>query len=84
MTTSLQSGVNLTFIPTEKFKTTRLFFRFSTKHCKKDAAKRALLANLLETNSLNYPTQTKISEKLADLYGASFGLNVAKKGKSFL
>jgi len=80
MTTSLQSGVNLTFIPTEKFKTTRLFFRFSTKHCKKDAAKRALLANLLETNSLNYPTQTKISEKLADLYGASFGLNVAKKG----
>jgi len=80
MAISLQPGVKLTVIPTEKFKTVRLFVRFSTKHQKMDASKRALLTNLLETNSFNYPTQTKLSEKLADLYGASFGLNVSKKG----
>lgn len=80
MAISLQPGVNLTVIPTEKFKTIRLFFRFSTKHQKQAAAKRALLTSLLETNSLNYPSQTKLSEKLADLYGASFGLGVGKKG----
>ncbi|AYW49339.1 insulinase family protein [Tetragenococcus halophilus] len=80
MTISLQPGVKLTVIPTEKFKTIRLFVRFSTKHQKAVASKRALLTNLLETNSFNYPTQTKLSEKLADLYGASFGLNVSKKG----
>ena len=80
MAISLQPGVKLTVIPTEKFKTVRLFVRFSTKHQKAVASKRALLTNLLETNSLNYPTQTKVSEKLADLYGASFGLNVSKKG----
>lgn len=80
MSISLQPGINLTVIPTKKFKTIRLFFRFSAKHHKKNAAKRALLTSLLETNSLNYPTQTKLSEKLAELYGASFGLNVAKKG----
>lgn len=80
MAISLQPGVKLTVIPTEKFKTIRLFVRFSTKHQKAVASKRALLTNLLETNSFNYPTQTKLSEKLADLYGASFGLNVSKKG----
>ncbi|AYW47659.1 insulinase family protein [Tetragenococcus osmophilus] len=80
MAISLQSGVNLTVIPTEKFKTVRLFFHFSTEHQKKIAAKRTLLTSLLETNSLHYPSQTQLSEKLADLYGASFGLNVGKKG----
>ena len=35
---------------------------------------------MLETNSLNYPDQTKLSAKLAELYGASFGLSVRKKG----
>ncbi|GMA53302.1 hypothetical protein GCM10025857_46590 [Alicyclobacillus contaminans] len=79
MAISLQSGVNLTVIPTEKFKTVRLFFHFSTEHQKKIAAKRTLLTSLLETNSLHYPSQTQLSEKLADLYGASFGLNVGKK-----
>lgn len=42
--------------------------------------KRALLANLLETSSLRYPDQTKLSGQLAELYGASFGLNVGRKG----
>lgn len=80
MTVQLQSGVHLTVIPTEKYKTIRVFLRFSTKHSEKTAAKRTLLTSLLETNSLHYPDQIALSSQLAELYGASFGLNVGKKG----
>ena len=43
-------------------------------------AKRTLLTSLLETTSLAYPTQTAFSSQLAELYGASFGMNVNKRG----
>lgn len=76
----LQSGIQLTVIPTEKYKTIRIFIRFSAKHSAATATKRTLLTSLLETNSLHYPNQTDISSKLAELYGASFGLSVGKKG----
>lgn len=80
MAIQLQPGIQLTVIPTEKYKTIRTFLRFSAPHSKQTAAKRTLLTSLLETNSLHYPDQTDLSAKLADLYGASFGLNVGKKG----
>lgn len=80
MTIQIQPGITLTVIPTEKYKTIRLFARFSAKHTRQEAASRTLLTSILETNSLNYPTQTALSAKLADLYGASFGLNVGKRG----
>ena len=76
----LQPGIQLTVIPTEKYKTIRIFIRFSGQHNEQAATSRTLLTSLLETNSLNYPTQTAISSKLAELYGATFGLNVGKKG----
>ncbi len=80
MAIQLQPGIQLTVIPTEKYKTIRIFIRFSAKHSEQTAAKRTLLTSLLETNSLHYPDQTALSTKLAELYGASFGLNVGKKG----
>ncbi|MGX7327899.1 EF-P 5-aminopentanol modification-associated protein YfmF [Enterococcus bulliens] len=76
----LQSGITLQIIPTKKYKTTRLFIRFTSRHTADEATKRTLLTSLLETNSKQYPTQTVLSKKLAELYGASFGINVAKKG----
>ncbi|MGX7195882.1 EF-P 5-aminopentanol modification-associated protein YfmF [Enterococcus olivae] len=76
----LQPGIRLTVIPTEKYKTIRIFIRFSAKHSEKTATKRTLLTSLLETNSLHYPKQTDISSQLAELYGATFGLSVGKKG----
>ena len=73
MTIPIQPGISLTVIPTEKFKTIRLFIRFSTPHTRKKATSRTLLTSLLETNSLNYPTQTALSAKLAELYGVKAG-----------
>ncbi|PAB01569.1 EF-P 5-aminopentanol modification-associated protein YfmF [Enterococcus canintestini] len=80
MSVELGKGINLEVIPTKKYKTTRILIRFSARHSEKTAAARTLLTSLLETNSLNYPTQNELSTRLAELYGASFGVSVAKKG----
>ncbi|MEI5994142.1 EF-P 5-aminopentanol modification-associated protein YfmF [Candidatus Enterococcus mansonii] len=80
MPIALAQGVNLHVVPTEKYKTVRILVRFNTRLNKETITKRTLLSSLLETNSLNYPSQVKLSEKLAELYGASFGINVNKKG----
>lgn len=79
MPIALAQGVNLHVVPTEKYKTVRILVRFNTRLNKETITKRTLLSSLLETNSLNYPDQVKLSEKLAELYGASFGINVNKK-----
>ncbi|WP_314064013.1 EF-P 5-aminopentanol modification-associated protein YfmF [uncultured Vagococcus sp.] len=82
MSIALKQGVNLHVIPTDKYKTIRVMIRFAAPLLAETISKRTLLSSLLETNSQAYPTQTKLSEKLADLYGASFGINVNKKGDS--
>ena len=80
MTYQLAEGVNLHVLQTKQYKTVRIFVRFTTRLKKEVITKRSLLSSLLETNSLNYPDQTQLSAKLADLYGASFGTSVRKKG----
>lgn len=80
MSISLAEGVHLHVVHTRKYKTIRFIIRFSTGIDKETITKRSLLANLLETNSLNYPTQVKMSGELAELYGATFGIQVTKKG----
>lgn len=76
----LKTGVRLHIIPTKKYKTIQIYGRFTTRLTKEVMTKRALLANLLETNSSSYPDQSQLSGKLAELYGASFGFNVGRKG----
>lgn len=80
MSIELGNGINLEVMPSKKYKTTRILIRFSARHSEKTAAARTLLTSLLETNSLNYPTQNELSTRLAELYGAGFGVSVAKKG----
>ncbi|BAL61419.1 pitrilysin family protein [Melissococcus plutonius] len=80
MTIELAKGVNLQVVPTKKYKTLHILIRSVTRLCKKTITKRTLLSSLLETNSLHYPDQVKISEKLAELYGANFGIYTSKKG----
>ena len=80
MAIELKKNVRLTVLPTKKYKTIRVFIRFTSQLAAETAAKRTLLTSLLETTSLRYPTQTAFSTQLAELYGASFGMNVNKKG----
>lgn len=80
MVYQLAEGVNLHVLPTKQYKTIRIFIRFTARLQQEVITKRSLLSSMLESNSLNYPDQTKLSAKLAELYGASFGLSVRKKG----
>lgn len=80
MTIELKKGVRLTVLPTKKYKTIRIFVRFTAPLNVAQTAKRTLLTSMLETTSLAYPTQKAFSSKLAELYGASFGMNVNKRG----
>ncbi|MDE3906147.1 EF-P 5-aminopentanol modification-associated protein YfmF [Enterococcus lactis] len=80
MVYQLAEGVKLHVLPTKQYKTIRIFIRFTARLQQEVITKRSLLSSMLETNSLNYPDQTKLSAKLAELYGASFGLSVRKKG----
>lgn len=84
MNTEIKKGVYLEVIPTKKYKTTRVMIRFSTPIESKKITQRTLLSSLMETNSKHYPTQQEISEKLADLYGANFGIQVNKQGNFHL
>ncbi|MGO3732947.1 MAG: EF-P 5-aminopentanol modification-associated protein YfmF [Vagococcus sp.] len=80
MNVELNKHVNLHVIPSSKYKTTRILIRFAAPLDKETSSKRSLLASLMETNSLNFSTQVELSKKLADLYGASFGIGVSRNG----
>lgn len=81
MRIGLVKGVNLNIIPSKQFKTTRIFISFIKNiESKKELAERALLANYLEMCSQNYPTQIDIARKLSQMYGASFGSSVDRRG----
>ena len=81
MRIELVKGENLNIIPSKQFKTTRIFISFIKNiESKKELAERALLANYLEMCSQNYPTQIDIARKLSQMYGASFGSSVDRRG----
>lgn len=76
----LTPGVNLTVIPTSKFKTISIKVVFKTALTKENITSRSLLSRVLERNSKDYPTQSELSKALSNLYGASFGTSVSRKG----
>lgn len=77
----LKQGVHLTVQPSTQFKTTRIVVNFLAPLQRETVTKRSLLASLLETNSKDYPTQTALAAKLSQLYGASFGVNISRRGR---
>lgn len=80
----VQEGVNLHFIPTERFTTNTILIRFAAPMDEKRVAGRVLVANMLELSCQNYPTAQSLRRKLADLYGASLSTRVSKKGQAHL
>ena len=76
----LAQGVRLHVLPTKKYKTISIKFKFKTALDRDTITKRSLVSRLLETNSQQYPTQTDFQYALSKLYGANFGSGVSKKG----
>lgn len=75
------NGIEFYRIPADKFKT----FTFSVYFCdslnKERVSYNALIPFVLRRGSKEYPTSKKITEKLQELYGASFYSDVSKKGE---
>ncbi|MCI1893607.1 MAG: insulinase family protein [Lactobacillus sp.] len=81
MRTELTQGVYLNVVPTTQFKTTRVAIHFIAPADATTYAARTLLTSVLETSSAAYPTQSLLSAALEQLFGASFGIGVAKDGQ---
>ncbi|MBB1068655.1 insulinase family protein [Limosilactobacillus sp. RRLNB_1_1] len=77
---NLARGVDLHIIPTKQFKMNHVLIDFATPQTPTNATARNLLANLLETSTHRYPTQTALARQLASLYGAYVNLFVNRLG----
>lgn len=81
MRTKIDEGIHLSVVPTKQFKTTQISIQFLAPLRRETIGARTLLTSLLETSSAAYPTQSLLAAKLEDLYGASFGIGVARSGR---
>ncbi|ETY73858.1 EF-P 5-aminopentanol modification-associated protein YfmF [Lactiplantibacillus fabifermentans] len=80
MQTQLAKGVQLTTVTSHQFKTNQIIVNFRAPIVRDEITKRALLSNLLETSSAEYPDQRALAHALAAMYGAAFGAGVSRKG----
>ena len=80
MQTQLAKGVQLTTVRSHQFKTNQIIMNFRAPLARETITQRALLSNLLETSSADYPDQRALANALAGMYGAAFGAGVSRKG----
>lgn len=76
-----KSGYSLHIIPTDKYKTNTLIWKMKAPLQQETVTYRALLAQLLQASTKKYPTTTALRSYLDDLYGATFHVDVSKKGE---
>ncbi|BAP86057.1 peptidase M16 [Paucilactobacillus hokkaidonensis JCM 18461] len=76
----LTDGVDLHIISTPQFKTNQILINFSTQQSEKNITARSLVADLLETSTHKYPTQTALARQTSSLFGAYVGTNVGRYG----
>lgn len=74
-------GYQLHVIQTEKYKTNTIVWKMKAPLNQKDVTLRALLPQVLQSSSANYPSTTALRSYLDDLYGATFFVDLAKKGE---
>lgn len=77
----LAPGVTLRAMQTDKFKTACFSVNFLRPHCAENAAADALLPSVLLRATERYPDIRSISVRLDELYGATFGTLLRRKGE---
>lgn len=77
----LAEGVNLYIQPTPKFKTTTIYAYFHLPLAPVTVTYNALLPMVLARASADYPTTAELSRHFDDLYGASFSVDVSRRGE---
>ncbi|WP_335872858.1 EF-P 5-aminopentanol modification-associated protein YfmF [Bacillus sp. 2205SS5-2] len=76
-----QPGYNLHVVKTDKYKTNTLVWKMKAPLMREDVTVRGLLPYILQSSTANYPTTTKLRSYLDELYGASFFVDLSKKGE---
>lgn len=78
----LRGGAALTVLPAEQFKTSRITINFILPSKRETATAFALLPNLLERCYAGCPDMTRLSRKLAALYGAALSADSSVQGEN--
>ena len=78
----LAQGVNLTYLPARKFKTSLLSAQFVTPLRQETAGANALLAAVLRRGTVSCPDMGALSARMDNLYDASIDYTVRKKGEN--
>lgn len=76
------NGIKLHVITTEKFKTNSITLKVRGKLEEDTISYRGLLPYVLQSGTQELPTNGEIRRKLEELYGATFFVDVSKKGDS--
>jgi len=76
-----KNGYNLHIVKTKKYKTNTLVWKMKAPLNEETVTFRALLPNVLQSSTKQYPTTTALRSYLDDLYGAGFYVDLAKKGE---
>ena len=79
--TRILPGVYLTAVQSDKFKTGCFSINFLRPMKKEEAAANALIPSVLLRGSEDHPDIASISARLDELYGASIGTLIRKKGE---
>ncbi|MGJ9381472.1 EF-P 5-aminopentanol modification-associated protein YfmF [Salipaludibacillus sp. CF4.18] len=78
-----QSGsINVHYIPSTTFKTNTFVIQLKAPLAKDTVTKRAILPQVLQSGSEDYPTRLALRSALEDLYGASLQGDIVKKGEN--
>ena len=80
----ISKGVNLRLLQTEKFKTNIMSIYFSLPLNRDTVTKAALIPRILKRGSQKFPTMTELSRRAEELYGASIGADIGKRGDMLL
>lgn len=76
-----KNGYTLHIVKTNKYKTNTLVWKMKAPLTEETVTLRALLPNVLQSSTKQYPTTTALRTYLDDLYGAGFFVDLAKKGE---
>ncbi|TMW73267.1 EF-P 5-aminopentanol modification-associated protein YfmF [Alteribacter natronophilus] len=76
--------VNVHVIKSDTYKTNTLVLHIRADLTEEDHTMRALLPQVLQSGSKDYPTRQKIRQELDGLYGATLAGDVNKKGENHL
>lgn len=74
-------GYKLHLVETSQYKTTTIVWKMKAVLTKEDVTKRALLPQVLQSSTEKYSTTASLRSYLDELYGATFFVDLAKKGE---